>query len=95
MSCQKTGHCHAPCGQDRRLAGVSCTVALERFTLLFPLWTLLGQPQAVRRTVSIEVGMQNSGLAVVLDRSGFAPSPLTTLPGAISVVVHALMGVCW
>jgi predicted Na+-dependent transporter len=65
MSCQKTGHCHAPCGQDRRLAGVSCTVALERFTLLFPLWTLLGQPQAVRRTVSIEVGMQNSGLAVV------------------------------
>ena len=53
---------------------------------------LLGQPQPVRRTVSIEVGMQNSGLAVVLARSGFAASPLTALPGAISAVVHAVLG---
>jgi len=53
---------------------------------------LLGQPQPVRRTISIEVGMQNSGLAVVLARSGFAVSPLTALPGAISAVVHALLG---
>ena len=51
-----------------------------------------GQPAAVRRTVSIEVGMQNSGLAVVLARSGFAASPLTALPGAISAVVHAVLG---
>jgi len=50
------------------------------------------QPLAVRRTVSIEVGMQNSGLAVVLARSGFAASPLTALPGAISAVVHAVLG---
>jgi BASS family bile acid:Na+ symporter len=42
--------------------------------------------------VSIEVGMQNSGLAVVLARSGFAASPLTALPGAISAVVHAVLG---
>ena len=53
---------------------------------------LLGQPQPVRRTISIEVGMQNSGLAVVLARSGFAASPLTALPGAISAVVHAVLG---
>jgi BASS family bile acid:Na+ symporter len=53
---------------------------------------VLGQPQSVRRTVSIEVGMQNSGLAVVLARSGFAASPLTALPGAISAVVHAVLG---
>jgi BASS family bile acid:Na+ symporter len=46
----------------------------------------------VRRTISIEVGMQNSGLAVVLARSGFAASPLTALPGAISAVVHAVLG---
>ena len=52
----------------------------------------LGQPPPVRRTVSIEVGMQNSGLAVVLARSGFAASPLTALPGAISAVVHAVLG---
>jgi BASS family bile acid:Na+ symporter len=51
-----------------------------------------GQPVAVRRTLSIEVGMQNSGLAVVLARSAFAASPLTALPGAISAVVHAVLG---
>ena len=50
-----------------------------------------GAGLAVRRTVSIEVGMQNSGLAVVLARSAFA-SPLTALPGAISAVVHAVLG---
>jgi bile acid:Na+ symporter, BASS family len=58
-----------------------------------------GQPAAVRRTLSIEVGMQNSGLAVVLARSAFAASPLTALPGAISAVVHAVLGSllasCW
>ncbi len=50
------------------------------------------QPATVRRTVSIEVGMQNSGLAVVLARSAFAASPLTALPGAVSAVVHAVLG---
>jgi BASS family bile acid:Na+ symporter len=62
------------------------------FLLGWLLAAVLGQPHAVRRTVSIEVGMQNSGLAVVLARSGFAASPLTALPGAISAVVHAVLG---
>lgn len=62
------------------------------FLLGWLIPALARQPQAVRRTVSIEVGMQNSGLAVVLARSGFAASPLTALPGAISAVVHAVLG---
>lgn len=62
------------------------------FLLGWLIPALLRQPQAVRRTVSLEVGMQNSGLAVVLARSGFAASPLTALPGAISAVVHAVLG---
>ncbi len=62
------------------------------FLLGWLLAALAGQPQAVRRTVSIEVGMQNSGLAVVLARSGFPASPLTALPGAISAVVHSVLG---
>ena len=53
---------------------------------------LLGEPLAVRRTISIEVGMQNSGLAVVLARSGGFASPITALPGAISAVIHCLIG---
>ena len=51
----------------------------------------LGESAATRRTISLEVGMQNSGLAVVLARSGFS-SPLTALPGAISAVVHCIIG---
>lgn len=45
----------------------------------------------VRRTISIEVGMQNSGLAVFLARSHF-PDPLSAVPGAISSVVHSVLG---
>ena len=53
---------------------------------------LMGQTVQAQRTVSIEVGMQNSGLAVVLARSGGFASPLTALPGAISAVIHCLIG---
>ncbi|QNJ04055.1 bile acid:sodium symporter family protein [Synechococcus sp. PROS-U-1] len=53
---------------------------------------LAGQSVEAQRTISIEVGMQNSGLAVVLARSGGFASPLTALPGAISAVIHCLIG---
>lgn len=43
------------------------------------------------RTISIEVGMQNSGLGVVLARGNFT-SPLTAIPCAISSVFHSLIG---
>ena len=51
---------------------------------------LLGREIAAR-TVSIEVGMQNSGLGVVLARQNFA-SPLVAIPSAISSVFHSLIG---
>jgi BASS family bile acid:Na+ symporter len=44
------------------------------------------------RTVSIEVGMQNSGLGAVLARSHFAANPLTAVPSALSSVCHSLLG---
>lgn len=44
-----------------------------------------------RRALSIEVGMQNSGLAVVLARSNFA-DPLTAIPAAVSSLTHSLVG---
>ena len=43
------------------------------------------------RTIAIEVGMQNSGLGVVLARQNF-PSPLVAIPCAISAVFHSLIG---
>lgn len=42
--------------------------------------------------LSIEVGMQNSGLAVSLATANFAMNPLATLPGAIFSVMHNLTG---
>ena len=48
--------------------------------------------RSVARTISIEVGMQNSGLGVVLAQRHFAAEPLTAVPCAISSVVHSLIG---
>lgn len=42
--------------------------------------------------LAIEVGMQNSGLAVSLATANFAISPLATLPGAIFSVIHNVTG---
>nr|WP_228009064.1 bile acid:sodium symporter family protein [Cyanobium sp. LEGE 06113] len=78
--------------QGRLLLLATLLLHAGGFLLGWLIPALLRQPQAVRRTVSLEVGMQNSGLAVVLARSGFAISPLTALPGAISAVVHAVLG---
>lgn len=42
--------------------------------------------------IAIEVGMQNSGLAVSLATANFAASPLASLAGAIFSVIHNLTG---
>ena len=42
--------------------------------------------------IAIEVGMQNSGLAVSLAAANFAANPLATLPGAIFSVWHNIAG---
>lgn len=47
---------------------------------------------ARRRTLAIEVGMQNSGLAVSLAAQHFATMPLAAVPGALFSVWHNLSG---
>ena len=42
--------------------------------------------------VAIEIGMQNSGLAVSLATANFVANPLATLPGAIFSIWHNLAG---
>ena len=44
------------------------------------------------RTISIEVGMQNAGLATVLASTFFAAQPLSVLPCAISCAWHSISG---
>lgn len=53
---------------------------------------LLGYPTQTARTISIETGMQNSGLGVVLAQKHFASEPLTAVPGAISALAHSVIG---
>jgi bile acid:Na+ symporter, BASS family len=52
---------------------------------------VLGFSEQTARTISIETGMQNSALAVVLARSLGAPA-LASLPGALSATVHSCLG---
>ncbi|SDV46147.1 ketopantoate/pantoate/pantothenate transporter PanS [Chitinasiproducens palmae] len=51
---------------------------------------LLGFDEAVCRTLALEVGMQNSGLAATLGKLYF--TPLAALPGALFSVWHNLSG---
>ena len=56
------------------------------------LGKLMGLDYDKQSTLSIEVGTQNSGLAVVLANTNFAMNPLAALPGAIFSVVQNLIG---
>lgn len=53
---------------------------------------LAGFNTAKRRTLSIEVGMQNAGLATVLANTFFVAQPLALLPCAISCAWHSISG---
>jgi BASS family bile acid:Na+ symporter len=68
-------------------------VVLHNLTgLLAGYWgaALFGQDVRVRRTIAIEVGMQNSGLAVALATQFFTAT--AALPGAVFSIWHNLSG---
>ncbi|GBQ61824.1 ketopantoate/pantoate/pantothenate transporter PanS [Komagataeibacter swingsii] len=71
------------------LAGV---VLHNAIGLLGGYWggRLLGLDEGVCRTLALEVGMQNSGLAATLGRLYF--TPLAALPGAVFSVWHNISG---
>ena len=53
---------------------------------------ILGLPMKKRAAISIEVGMQNSGLASSLATMHFATFPMAAIPGAIFSVWHNISG---
>ena len=57
---------------------------------VFSLW--LGGKRDQCRTVSVEVGMQNSGLGASLAKKHFAEFAMAPVPAAISAVFHSLIG---
>ena len=61
-------------------------------SLGFLIGWLLGFSEPKKRAISIEVGMQNSGLASSLATIHFAAYPLATIPGALFSVWHNISG---
>jgi BASS family bile acid:Na+ symporter len=78
-------------GAALRLLGAVFSLHAGGFALGYIVTRLTGWDRTVSRTISIEVGMQNSGLGVVLARRHFA-DPLTAVPCAISSVFHSVIG---
>ena len=83
---------------DKMLAGgllIGVVVMLHNvcgLSLGFLIGRMLGLSEPKTRAISIEVGMQNSGLASSLATIHFAAYPLATIPGAIFSVWHNLSG---
>ncbi len=75
-----------------RLLGAIVLVHATGFGVGYGFARVFRFPAIVARTVSIETGMQNSGLGVVLAKRNFASEPLTAVPGAISALVHSVLG---
>ncbi len=74
-----------------RLVGAVFTLHASGFILGYISGRYWLKRESESRTVSIEVGMQNSGLGVVLAQQNFS-NPLVALPCAISAVFHSLLG---
>ncbi|MFW2388542.1 MAG: bile acid:sodium symporter family protein [Polyangiales bacterium] len=74
-----------------QLLGAVVTTHAMGFLLGYSFGGFSGGFGSVARTISIEVGMQNSGLGAVLAQAHFA-NPLTAIPSAISAISHCIIG---
>ena len=61
-------------------------------TVGYLIGLMLKMTPAKRRAISVEVGMQNSGLASSLATLHFAAFPMATVPGAVFSVWHNISG---
>ena len=62
------------------------------FFLGFLVPRLIREQKSVCRTLSIEVGMQNSGLGMALASKHFSSMPMVPAPCALSAVMHCIIG---
>ena len=72
------------------LLGAVFTLHACGFLVGYILAKIVNRDEIAAKTISIEVGMQNSGLGVVLARQNFT-SPLVAIPPAISSLFHSLI----
>jgi len=62
------------------------------FVIGYAVTRLVRFPAPVARTVSIEVGMQNGGMATVLAKTHFNTNPLAAIPMVFSAVMQNVIG---
>ncbi|HRE04713.1 MAG TPA: hypothetical protein PKX00_03825, partial [Opitutaceae bacterium] len=75
-----------------RVALAVLLLHLLGFVLGYVVARLLGFPIISSRTISIEVGMQNGGMAAMLARKHFAAQPLAGVPAVFSSVIQTVAG---
>ncbi|HSI14485.1 MAG TPA: phosphotransferase [Chthoniobacter sp.] len=75
-----------------KLLVAAALLHLMGFGVGYAIARLFRYPEDVARTISIEVGMQNGGLAAVLARENFPAHPLTAVPAVFSGVVQNIVG---
>ena len=76
----------------RVLVAAVLLLHLGGFGLGYGLARLFRFDEHSSRTVSIEVGMQNSALGTALATKHFAVLPLAPVPCAVSAVTHCVLG---
>ena len=62
------------------------------FALGYAVTKLLNYSEDVARTVSIEVGMQNGGMAATLATRHFTTEPLAAVPAVFSAIMQNILG---
>ncbi len=77
-----------------RLALATLLLHVFGFALGYAVSRVLRYSPIVARTVSIEVGMQNGGMAAMLARKNFPQEPLAAVPAVFSGVIQNLFGAC-
>jgi BASS family bile acid:Na+ symporter len=75
-----------------RLALAATLLHLIGFAVGYAVAKVLRYPESISRTVSIEVGMQNGGLAAALARQHFAAMPLAAAAAVFSGVIQNIVG---
>ena len=75
-----------------RLALAALLLHLFGFGLGYLVTKLFRFPESIARTVSIEVGMQNGGMAAALAKQHFSAMPLAAAAGVFSGVMQNIVG---
>ena len=75
-----------------KLAVAAVLLHVFGFFFGYVVTRLLRYPTIIARTIAIEVGMQNGGMAAVLAKKNFPLEPLAAVPAVFSSVVQTLVG---